>query len=592
MQTLSRIIKLTISGNKIFLVSTYSITFLSGLALLLQPYLIGMVIDQIVDAIGAGQSIPINQIIQSTSLILISGLIRGIAVYGQAYLSEALAQKLAYKIRNAFYDHVQHMDFKFHDEFHTGNLMSRAITDVEAMRMFVIGAMIRGPYFILLFVFVSIILIYYDLTLGIVAMSFMPIMGIMSAYTRLKLSTIWKIVQEQLAQLSVILQENLTGMKVVKSFHGQSHEVKKFNLKSFHISRSMIDAIKIQTRNTSAIEFLYVLSTGLVVSIGAYKVIQGDLTAGQFAQFVFYLGILAIPIRWIGMLVNNIARTVSAGTRLFDVLDKKSEIIEAKSPIILHKSKGGIEFQNVTFGYTNQTQALKNISFKIEPGETVAFLGSPGSGKSTIAQLIPRFYEIKEGHIKIDGLDIKSLDLQSLRNNIGIVRQSPTLFPVSISENISYQDINAPQHEIETAAKVAQIHNYIETLPDTYQTIVTEDGSNLSGGQKQRITIARTILHDPAILLLDDSTSNVDTTTEENIIIAMEKVMKNKTTIIITHRLNTVQNADRLIVFDKGEISEMGTHQKLLKNGGIYKEIYDLQIIVDEKNKDIIENYN
>jgi len=547
-----------------------------------------MVIDQVVDSIRTGQSVPINQIIQSTSLILITGLIRGASVYGQAYLSEVLAQKLAYKIRNIFYDHVQYMDFSFHDEFHTGNLMSRAITDVEAMRMFVIGGMIRGPYFILLFISVSIILIYNDLTLGIAAMSFMPIMGIMSSYTRLKLSSIWKKVQEQLAELSVIIQENLTGMKVVKSFHAQSHEVKKFNLKSFQISRAMINATKIQNKNTSIIEFLYVVSTGLVVSLGAYKIIQGDLSPGQLAQFVFYLGILAIPIRWIGMLVNNIARSVSAGTRLFDVLDKKSKIIEAKSPIILDKAKGEIEFKNVTFGYTNKTQALKNVSFKIEPGETVVFLGTPGSGKSTIVQLIPRFYEIKEGYIKIDGIDIKSLDLQSLRNNIGIVRQSSTLFPMSISENIAYQDVNIHQHEIEAAAKIAQIHDYIETLPDTYQTIVTEDGSNLSGGQKQRIMIARTILHDPAILLLDDSTSSVDTTTEENIIIGMEKVMKNKTTIIITHRLNTVQNADRLIVLDKGEISEMGTHQKLLKNGGLYKEIYDLQIVADEKNKDII----
>ena len=576
------------SGNKILVVSTYLTTFISGAALLLQPYLIGMVIDQVVDSIRTGQSVPINQIIQSTSLILITGLIRGASVYGQAYLSEVLAQKLAYKIRNIFYDHVQYMDFSFHDEFHTGNLMSRAITDVEAMRMFVIGGMIRGPYFILLFISVSIILIYNDLTLGIAAMSFMPIMGIMSSYTRLKLSSIWKKVQEQLAELSVIIQENLTGMKVVKSFHAQSHEVKKFNLKSFQISRAMINATKIQNKNTSIIEFLYVVSTGLVVSLGAYKIIQGDLSPGQLAQFVFYLGILAIPIRWIGMLVNNIARSVSAGTRLFDVLDKKSKIIEAKSPIILDKAKGEIEFKNVTFGYTNKTQALKNVSFKIEPGETVVFLGTPGSGKSTIVQLIPRFYEIKEGYIKIDGIDIKSLDLQSLRNNIGIVRQSSTLFPMSISENIAYQDVNIHQHEIEAAAKIAQIHDYIETLPDTYQTIVTEDGSNLSGGQKQRIMIARTILHDPAILLLDDSTSSVDTTTEENIIIGMEKVMKNKTTIIITHRLNTVQNADRLIVLDKGEISEMGTHQKLLKNGGLYKEIYDLQIVADEKNKDII----
>ena len=591
MRTLSRIIKLTISGNKLLLISTYVTTFLSAAALLLQPYLIGTVIDQVVDAINAGQSIPINQIIQSTSLILITGLIRGAAVYGQTYLSEYLAQKLAYKIRNSFYNHVQHMDFKFHDEFHTGNLMSRAITDVEAMRMFVIGGMVRGPYFIILFVVVSILLLYNNLMLGIIAMSFMPIMGILSSYTRLKLSSIWKIVQEQLAQLSVILQENLTGMKVVKSFHSQSHEIKKFNLKSFHISKSMVHATKIQTRNSSALEFLYVLSTGLVVSIGCYKIIQGDLSPGQLAQFVFYLGVLATPIRWIGMLVNNIARTVSAGTRLFDVLDKKSEVIEAKSPIILNKSKGKIEFENVTFGYTDKTKAIKNISFKIEPGETVAFLGAPGSGKSTIAQLIPRFYEIIEGRILIDGLDIKSLDLQSLRNNIGIVRQSPTLFPVSIAENIAYQDIDAPQHKIEEAAEVAQIHDYIKTLPDSYQTIVNEDGTNLSGGQKQRIMIARTILHNPPILLLDDSTSSVDATTEENIIIAMEKVMKNRTTIIITHRLNTVQNAGRLIVFDDGEISEMGTHKKLFKNNGLYKEIYDLQILNEEKNKDIIEDF-
>ena len=590
MQTLSRIIKLTVSGNKTLLISTYIATFISGIALLLQPYLIGLVIDQVVESLNRGESVHVSQILQSTSLIFITGLIRGIAVYCQSYLSEKLAQKLAYTMRNKFYDHVQHMDFKFHDEFHTGNLMSRAITDVEAMRMFVIGAMIRGPYFILLFSVVSIILLYNDLLLGIIAMSFMPVIGIMSSYTRLKLSSIWKIVQEQLAHLSVILQENLTGMKVVKSFNAQQHEVKKFDLESFYISKSMIRATKIQTRNSSALEFLYILSTGLVVVIGAYKIIEGDLTAGQLAQFVFYLGVLAIPVRWIGMLVNNIARTVSAGTRLFDVLDKKSEVQELKSPIILKKPQGEITFKNVTFGYTETKQAIKNISFKIEPGETVAFLGSPGSGKSTIAQLIPRFYEIKEGQIQIDGLDIKSLSLKSLRNNIGIVRQSPTLFPVSISENIAYQDIDSNQSEIEKAAKIAQIHNYIKTLPNAYQTIVNEDGSNLSGGQKQRIMIARTILHNPAILLLDDSTSSVDATTEENIINAMKKVMENRTSIIITHRLNTIKNADRLIIFHEGEIAEEGTHNKLIKSNGLYKEIYNLQMIADEKNKDIIES--
>ena len=327
--------------------------------------------------------------------------------------------------------------------------------------------------------------------------------------------------------------------------------------------------------------------------------IEGYMTIGELAAFVFYMQILALPVRMSGMIVNSYARAASAGQRLFDILDLESDVTEFPSAKKMPRVVGQVKFENVNFSYDDGKPVLKNISFEAEPGKIIALLGAPGSGKSTLVNLLPRFYERDSGSITIDGIDVRDVTLASLRHNIGIVQQDVFLFAAGLRENIAYGDERASDEAIEQATRVAQLHNFIEGLENSYDTDVGERGVNLSGGQRQRMSIARAVLLDPPILILDDSTSSVDANTEELIREAMEEVMKGRTTFIIAHRLSTVHRADEILVMEKGEIIERGTHQELLSADGKYREIYELQLRPQEEvmrdidvsgNASLIEN--
>ena len=552
------------------------------IAFVLMPQFMGQAVDEIQEMLETDTT-SLDTILTIVAIIFGLSIIRGVLSYFQTYLGEALSQMVSYDIRNSLYDHVQHMSFGFHDRYHTGALMSRAITDVENIRMFINMGLVRTPYFLLLFVVVAVILFIKDWRLGLVSASFMPVVMVYSAMIRLKMRNIWLIVQEKMAEMSTVLQENFTGIRVVKAFAAESHEEAKFERQNREVASHYIEAEKMRASSTSFMLFTFLMAMGLILFFGGRRVMSGDMSVGELAQFIFYLQMLQMPVRMAGWLVNSYARAASAGQRLFEILDAKSPVQEDPNARELQQPRGHVKLENVTFSYDHTRRVLRGITLEANPGQVIALLGAPGSGKTSVVNLIPRFYDVTGGRITLDGADIRNVSLKSLRRNIGIVQQDVFLFTTSIRENISYGNVDATQEMIERAAKVAQMHDFILTLPNGYDTRVGERGSTLSGGQRQRMSIARAVLLDPPVLILDDSTSSVDAQTESQIRTAMESVMEGRTTFVIAHRLSTVHRADTIIVMQDGQIAEQGTHQELLEHNGLYKEIYDLQLRPQEE---------
>lgn len=564
------------------LIAAYAATLGALITYALMPRYLGLAIDDVKAMLEAGIYNEAT-IFRAAAIVLGLMVARGVFSYFQTYLGEAISQMVSFNLRNRLYDHVQHMSFGFHDRHHTGAIMSRAITDVENIRMFINMGMIRTPYFLLLFVVVAAILFIKDWRLGLISASFMPVVMIYSSAIRLKMRNIWLIVQEKMAEMSAVLQENFTGIRVVKAFAAEPHEEAKFERRNREVADHFIEAERMRASSTSFMLFSFLLAMGLILFFGGRRVIDGQMTIGDLAQFIFYLQMLQMPVRMAGWLVNSYARAASAGQRLFEILDAESPVAEASDAREMRRPRGRVRFRNVTFSYDYTKRVLRNLNLEAEPGEVVALLGAPGSGKSSVVNLIPRFYDVTGGYIAIDGNDIRNVTLKSLRRNIGIVQQDVYLFATSIRENIAYGNVDANDEMVERAAKIAQMHDFIASLPDGYETHVGERGSTLSGGQRQRMSIARAVLLDPPILILDDSTSSVDARTEELIRKAMESVMQGRTTFVIAHRLSTVHRADKIVVMKDGQIAEQGTHRDLLGADGLYREIYDLQLRPQEE---------
>ena len=546
-------------------------------AYLVMPKLIGDAIDKVAEVFSTGD-ISQSDILVIVLIILALNLVRGVLTFGQNYLGESLSQLVAYDIRNDFYDHVQHLSFRFHDRQHTGSLMSKAITDVENIRMFINMGLVRTPYFLALFVIVAILLVRLDWRLGLISVSFMPIVAFHTSRVRLQMRMIWLSIQEKMAQLNAVLQENLTGMRVVKAFASEEYESGKFNSTNLEVAGESVQAERLRASSSSVVLFTFQVALALILWYGGTRVINGNMEYGELAQFIIYMQILAMPVRMAGFLVNSYARAVSAGERLFEIMDTESAVQESANAAVLPRTSGLVRFEDVNFSYGKDLHVLKNVDLVAEPGKVIALLGAPGSGKSTIINLIPRFYDVESGRVTVDGSDIREVTLESLRRNIGIVQQDVFLFTTTIRENIAYGREDASMEEIEGAAKVAQLHDFIVSLEAGYETVIGERGSTLSGGQRQRLSIARAVLLDPPILILDDSTSSVDANTESLIHEAMESVMRARTTFVIAHRLSTLHKADTILVLDDGEVVERGTHPELLARGGLYREIYELQL--------------
>jgi ATP-binding cassette subfamily B protein len=502
----------------------------------------------------------------------------------QEYILQYASQKAIYDIRNTMYDHLQRLPFSFYDKSQTGQLIARATGDIDTLRRFYSFGMINFVSSILMFVAVLVICLLKNWALAVLALSTMPIL----AYTGIRFGgkigpRFWEI-RQRFAELTTVIQENITGMRVVKTFVREDYEISKFSVYARNVLQKNLEVTKLWAFFFPLMDFISGLGTIAVLWFGGWQMMKGNLTLGEFIAFNMYLMQLMWPIRMLGFIINVSKEAVASGQRIFEILDTQSEVEESPDAIPLPAIAGYVRFENVSFRYDdNDELVLKNFSLDIEPGETVAILGATGSGKSTLINLIPRFYDPTSGTITIDDIDIRTVTLESLRKQIGIVLQDTFLFATSLKDNIAYGRTNATEEEIIAAAKAANIHNFIDSLPKGYDTEVGERGVTLSGGEKQRVAIARALLMNPKILILDDSTSSVDTETEHLIQNAITTLVKDRTTFVIAQRLSTVKRANKIVVLENGEIIEQGTHDELLKKGGIYTEIYNMQFKQQEE---------
>ena len=558
--------------HKRYLIGAYAAMIASTLSAMVVPRLLGDAIDT---ALASGLQ---SRLLLLASVIVVFSLLRGVFSYAQRYLSESLSQRSAYDLREDFFRKLQSMSFGFFDKEQTGNLMSKATQDVEAVRMFISMGMVRGLSIFVMLGSVSVLMAVTNWRLAIVSMAFVPLILWRALALSKVLRPTWMRVQEETGALTTVLQENLSGMKVVKAFGARRFEESKFNAKADSIANLTYSATRLFASQGSLMTFIFTAATGAILWYGGREIAADRLTAGGLASFIFLMALLGMPIRMSGWMVNTFSRASSAGQRLYDVLDAESPVTEKPDAVPLPRVQGHVAFESVSVSYDEARSAVRGIDFKVQPGQIIALLGGPGSGKSTIAHVIPRFYDVAHGRITIDGHDIRDVTLSSLRESVGIVMQDVFVFASSMKDNIAYGLDDVDMDEVVKAAKVAQLHDFIEGLPDGYDSWVGERGITLSGGQRQRLAIARTILLDPPVLILDDSTSSVDMATEYRLQQALDEVIRGRTTFVIAHRLSTVRRADLILALDEGEIVERGTHDELLKRNGFYRSIYDLQL--------------
>lgn len=519
-------------------------------------------------------------------LLFVSSVGRGLSAMIQNYMGESVGQHIGYELRMLYYEKLQRLSFSYHAGVHTGDLITRGILDVEGVRMFVQTALLRTVFLVVLIGTSMYLMISEDTTLGLISLSFVPFVAWRATAARLRLRANWYALQERLSALTKVMDENLGGIRVVRAFASQKHEMKKFDEASNEALALANVQVGIRATNISLMGGAFMLAMAAVLWVGGLRVIDGEMSPGDLTTFLAFMSILLQPVRQIGMMINGYARGSASGGRLFAVLDLVPEIQDKPDAKDLDITDGTLEFHNVTFGYEGE-RTLKNVSFKVEPGHTVGIVGPPGSGKSTIAHLVPRFYDPIEGYITIDGQDLRDITLNSLRRAVGVVEQDTFLFTASVEHNVAYGDPWAPDDRIELASKYAQLGDYIERLPSGYDTMVGERGVSLSGGQRQRLSIARSIMLRPNLIVFDDSTAAIDAATEQRIRAALTELTKDRATIIISHRLSSLMHADEILFIEHGEIVERGTHDELLTQGGHYNDLYELQIRPSEDSRSL-----
>ncbi|MFA5317052.1 MAG: ABC transporter ATP-binding protein, partial [Dehalococcoidales bacterium] len=503
-------------------------------------------------------------LVMAALVVFGASALRGFSSYGNAYFSEIISQRTAYDIRNALYDRLQHLSFAYHDQSQTGQLMSRTTVDVEAIRMFFGRGLLSLAEIAFLSIGISYVLISMNWQLALLTLAFLPLVAWRALTIGHLLLPIWLKVQQLMGIMGTTLEENLTGVRIVKAFSRQPQESQKFAAQATLLYDQHIASARLRSVNMPMMVFLIGLPTALILWYGGRQVIAGNLTIGNVTQFIMYIGMMAMPIRRLAFVANILSRTVSAGQRILEILDTRSEVQEKTDAIALGRLRGDVRFEDVSFSYNSISPVLKHVSFSVRAGELVALLGESGSGKSTIAHLTPRFYDPSGGRITVDGIDIRDVTLASLRRNVGIVQQNVFLFSASIRDNIAYGVAGASGEQVVAAAKAAYLHDFIQSLANGYDTWVGERGITLSGGEKQRLVIARTLLINPSVLILDDSTSSVDAETERLIHRALGELIKGRTTFIITHRLQVMEQADLILMLKEGEVVEQGKHLELM----------------------------
>ena len=547
----------------------------SLIAILALTMLIPQFLRWIIDTGIKGQRLDVL----TWSVLSLLGLtiIKGIFNYFQGMLSEKASQNVAYDLRNDIQKKLTQLSFSFHDQSETGELLSRAVQDVERVRFLTGRASMRIIDGVLMLFFTMVVMLIMDYRLALLILVTMPLLVFQALRFGIRFRPLSLQVQKQLAVLTTNVEQNLRGARVVKAYAQEDAEVSRFvteNDNWFNLSQR---AASMQAFNLPLLFLIANLGNVAIVLYGGSRVISNTLTIGVVIAFISYLGQLIEPVRRLGLIIPAVAIAGSAAERIFDILDTVSDVKDEPGATSLESIAGRVSFENVSFSYGNR-RVLRDISFEVQPGQTVALLGSTGSGKSSIINLIPRFYDPASGRILIDGQDIRYVTLQSLRSQIGIVLQDSTLFTGTIRENIAFGSENASDADIIAAARAAQAHEFILSTPLGYDTKVGERGVTLSGGQKQRLAIARALLMDPRILILDDATSSVDTETEHLIQQAFSRLVQGRTTFVIAHRLSTVKNADLILVLDAGRITASGTHATLLETSHLYRTIYNQQL--------------
>ena len=589
----------------------YSTLFVAAAAQLAVPQLLQNIIDTVVNAFTASRVLSLPDQIQTVAAdriglsveqlqanrdgaptailwaiaaVVVFAIARGLFSFVQTYMAETLSQNVAFEFRNELFAKIQRLSFSYHDRSRTGQLMIRATDDVERLRTFIGQGLVLALQALVLLVGALIILLLTNWKLMLVVTPILPIALIMFMIFGRLAQPLFIEVQRRLSRLNIILQENLAGLRVIKAFVREPKEQARFSTAADEVMEQQITVSRTFSFVFPLVFLVGNLGQAAALYFGGRQILGGTLTLGEWQKFSLYLVYVFFPLGQLGFIISLMAQATASANRIFEILDARNEVEDRPGAIKLDEIKGRVSFDNVTFRYFSGSEpVLEQVSFKAEPGQTVALLGATGSGKSTVINLIPRFYDVSEGRVLVDAHDVRDLEIESLRRQIGIVLQETTLFSGTIRDNIAFGRPDAPHDEIVDAAQAAAAHDFISEFPQGYDTPVSERGATLSGGQKQRIAIARALLMNPKILIMDDSTSSVDLATEYQIQQALDRLMQGRTSFVIAQRISTVLSADKILVLDKGRIVAQGPHQELLENSPIYAEIYYSQLLGDKE---------
>jgi ATP-binding cassette subfamily B protein len=516
-----------------------------------------------------------NDIWMVALAVLVIGGIRALLMVGRRLISGRQALGVEFDLRNALYAKLQRLSFRFYDSHQTGQLMSRATVDLQSVRFFLGYGLIFFFQHVMTIVGVTIVMFVLDWQLALAATAVTPLIVVVAYRYSTVSHPVLRDVQQKMADVATVAEESIVGVHVVKSFAQEPTRSEEFGRRSDAVFGRSVDANRQRAIYVPLLSFLPLLAQAIVLLLGGRMVVNGSLSLGGFITFNVLVVMLVMPLRMLGMWIGQAQRATASGERIFEIMDEPEHVSDRPGAVELPRGDGRVRLESVSFGYDPKRPVLEEIDLELEPGKTVALIGHTGSGKTTLASLVPRFYDVTEGRITVDGVDVRDVQVVSLRREIGIVAQDPFLFSATVRENIAFGQPDATNDEIRGAARLAQADEFIEALPEGYDTVIGERGITLSGGQRQRIAIARALLVDPRILILDDATASVDATTEARIRLGFRQAMAGRTTIIIAHRLSTLALADELVVLDRGRIAARGTHEELLERSPVYREIYE-----------------
>jgi ATP-binding cassette subfamily B protein len=558
-----------LSPYRASLVASSVLAIASQIAGILVPVLTGVVIDEL-----SGD--PSTRVLAlMIAAIIALGLLRGALMLGRRIISGRQALAVEYDLRDELYAHFLRLSFGFYDRSQTGQLMSRATIDLQSVRFFLGYGLIFFAQHVVTIVVVTVVLFFYSWQLALLALAITPAI-VLVAYRYSRVShPVLRDVQQKLADVATIAEESIVGIHVVKSFSQEERRERRFAGSADEVFERSVAANRQRAVYVPLLTLLPLLAQAAVLLMAGRMVITGSLSIGEFFAFNLLLAMLVMPLRMIGMWVGQAQRAIAAGERIFEILDEPEEIADRAGAEALAPGPGEVRLEGVVFGYDPERPVLDRVDLEIPAGRTVALIGRTGSGKTTLTALLPRFYDVGEGRVLIDGVDVRDLRRRSLRREIGVISQDPFLFSASVRDNIAFGIPDAPHEAVEAAARAAQAHDFISELPQGYDTVIGERGITLSGGQRQRVAIARALLIDPRILILDDATASVDATTEARIRAGLREVMRGRTTIIIAHRLSTIALAEEIVVLDRGRITARGTHAELLEESPLFREIHD-----------------